>query len=239
MGALTFEPAEDIEEADLSAPPNTLLQWALAAEAQQDGEAQCGATAIEQKGTEPWLIKFPARGEHPEVCALEELYARFDREAGLPGTRIRIPIHTLLRATRRMTGDEREVTKAFSRAVFNVALHNRDDHARNFAWRLGRDRCWRLAPPYDLTFSPGGQHTLTVAGEGTAPTARHLLQVAASAGLAEKTARQALDSVLHGCHALLEHTSDLTEDLSIRKTTLRGLVKTVAVDVVRLGGLTE
>lgn len=31
-------------------------------------------------GATPWLIKFPAQGEHPEVCAIEELYARVARQ---------------------------------------------------------------------------------------------------------------------------------------------------------------
>ncbi len=37
----------------------------------------------------PWLIKFPAAGEHKEVCAIEALYAELAREAGLniPETR--------------------------------------------------------------------------------------------------------------------------------------------------------
>ena len=99
----------------------------------------------------PWLVKFPAQGEHKEVCAVEQLYAelardcglevpasalfdlssrlaafgvaRFDRERGM-----RVPVHslagllqvdfrmpgstdytTLLRATRLLTRDEREV----------------------------------------------------------------------------------------------------------------------------------
>lgn|GEM_PF-2610892 len=30
-----------------------------------------------------WLIKFPARGEHTETCAVEELYARLARECGI------------------------------------------------------------------------------------------------------------------------------------------------------------
>jgi serine/threonine-protein kinase HipA len=30
-----------------------------------------------------WLVKFPAQGEHPEVCAIEELYARFARRQRL------------------------------------------------------------------------------------------------------------------------------------------------------------
>jgi serine/threonine-protein kinase HipA len=72
---------------------------------------------------------------------------RFDLAQGL-----RVPIHSLagflhadfrvasavdyttfLRATRMITRDEREVQKAFERAVFNVLFHNRDDHAKNLA----------------------------------------------------------------------------------------------------------
>ena len=224
----------------------------------------------------PWLIKFPARGEHWEVCAIEELYARvarhcgiamptsqffdlgngagdtttkkqrysafgvarFDREDGL-----RVPVHSLsgllhadyrmpsldydqlLRATRRLTVDEREVTAAFARAVFNVAMHNRDDHARNFAWRLGRDRRWRLAPAFDLTFShgPRGQHTMTIAGEGRAPMRSHLLALARSADVSPKSALQTIEAIVSGCAALPE----LAKDLPIRKKTLGELQTTV------------
>jgi serine/threonine-protein kinase HipA len=36
-----------------------------------------------------WLVKFPAQGEHPEVCAMEELYARFVRpHATMPPSRL-------------------------------------------------------------------------------------------------------------------------------------------------------
>jgi serine/threonine-protein kinase HipA len=113
-------------------------------------------------GTMPWLVKFPAQGEHPEVCAIEELYARVARQQKIDmsrskyfdlGTRhsafgverfdrvitgtqlIRVPImslsallqadhrlpsldyETVLLATSRITGDQREVVKAFSSAV--------------------------------------------------------------------------------------------------------------------------
>lgn len=182
---------------------------------------------------DPWLMKFPAQGEHKEVCAIEQLYAglardcglevpasawfdlssrlaafgvaRFDREQGL-----RVPVHslagllhvdfrlpgsadytTLLRATRLLTRDEREVEKAFARAVFNVLFHNRDDHPKNFAWRLGRDRRWRLAPAFDLTFSDGpmGQHHMDICGEGRAVGRGHLLRLAAEGGVAAKAAQ--------------------------------------------------
>jgi serine/threonine-protein kinase HipA len=189
---------------------------------------------------EPWLMKFPAQGEHKEVCAIEHMYselardcglempgsvwfdlspklaafgvARFDRENGL-----RVPVHSLagllqvdfrlpgsadytafLRATRLLTRDEREVRKAYARAVFNVLFHNRDDHPKNFAWRLGRDRRWRLAPAFDLTFSEGlvGQHHMDVCGEGDVVERGHLLRLALEGGVPMEAAETIIDRML-------------------------------------------
>ena len=138
--------------------------------------------------------------------------ARFDRQGGL-----RVPTHTLagalhadhrltgavdyttfLRVTRLFTRDEREVRKAFERAVFNVLFNNRDDHAKNLSFRLGADRCWRLAPAYDLTFSPGagGEHAMDVCGHGHDITRAHLLQLAKAGGLEAPWAGQVLDRML-------------------------------------------
>ncbi|MEQ1593044.1 MAG: type II toxin-antitoxin system HipA family toxin [Thiobacillaceae bacterium] len=184
----------------------------------------------------PWLVKFQARGEHKEVCAIEHCYAemarlcgldmratryfdldaklagfgveRFDREAGL-----RVPIHTLagalhanfqlpsldyatyLRATRMFTRDEREVEKAFERCVFNLIFNNRDDHAKNFAFRMNRDFQWKLAPCYDLTYRSGaaGEHQMSVMGEGKTPGKAHLLRLAKDSGLNEGNANQVID----------------------------------------------
>lgn len=189
---------------------------------------------------DPWLVKFPARGEHKEVCAIEQLYAglardcgldipdsrwfdlsadlaafgvaRFDREQGL-----RVPVHSLagllqvdfrlpgatdytafLRATRLLTRDEREVEKAYARTVFNVLFHNRDDHPKNFAWRLGRDRRWRLAPAFDLIFSEGvmGQHHMDICGEGAAIERYHLARLATEGGVQLKTAEDIVEGML-------------------------------------------
>jgi serine/threonine-protein kinase HipA len=188
---------------------------------------------------QPWLIKFPAQGEHQEVCAIEAMYAEMARACGLemPATRYfdlgpdlsafgverfdtvntcRIPVHSLagllhadfripssvdytsfLRATRMLTRDEREVKKAFERAVFNVVFHNRDDHCKNFSYRLGQDQAWRLAPCYDLTFSegPGGEHQMDIVGQGRAITREHLLSLAQQGGLDRHWAGQAIDRI--------------------------------------------
>ena len=137
---------------------------------------------------------------------------RFDVENGM-----RVPTHTLagllhanfalpgavdyttfLRATRLLTRDEREVKKAFGRAVFNVVFNNRDDHPKNFSFRLHRDRCWKLAPGYDLTFSEGprGEHQMDVCGEAGAITRQDLLQLAAQGGLDRHWASGEIDRAL-------------------------------------------
>lgn len=99
---------------------------------------------------------------------------------------------------RLLTHDEREVLDAFTRVVFNVAFHDRDDHAKNFAWRLGRDRRWRLAPAFDLTLSdgPAGQHHLDVLGQGDHIDRETLLRLATAADLRRPAAIRAIDRVL-------------------------------------------
>lgn len=178
-------------------------------------------STFDQSIGNPWLVKFQAKNEHKEVCAIEDLYAQFARQCllDMPNTKYfdigsdmagfgierfdrekgqRVPIHTLagflnadfrlpsvgyetfLRATRMLTQSHREVEKAFERCVFNVIFNNRDDHAKNFSYRMGSDFRWRLAPCYDLTYNegPGGEHQMDIKGEGRLPTKKHLLSLA-------------------------------------------------------------
>jgi serine/threonine-protein kinase HipA len=102
-----------------------------------------------------------------------------------------------LEVTRILTRNHQDVLQAYRRMVFNVLAHNRDDHVKNFAFRMTDAGAWELAPAYDLVFTqgPGGEHTMTIAGEGRAPARGHLLQVAAPAGIAEKDAESILEEV--------------------------------------------
>jgi serine/threonine-protein kinase HipA len=103
----------------------------------------------------------------------------------------------LLEVTRILTRNHRAVLECYRRMVFNVVTHNRDDHVKNFAFRLTEAGDWELAPAYDLVYAPGpgGEHTMTVAGEGRAPARSHLLQLAAPAGIAIREAQSILDGV--------------------------------------------
>ena len=233
----------------------------------ESGEVGEGAQL--QVGASPWLVKFPAQGEHREVCALEEAYARLARAGGMDMPRShffdlgaqysafgverfdrvvsgeqskaaqvrRVPVvslsamlqanhrlpsldyETVLLATLRITGDQRELLKAFERCVWNVLLHNRDDHSRNFAFRMDEQCLWKLAPEFDLTFSdgPGGEHSTSVMGHGKSITRGHLLDLAKRAGVTQKMAQERIAAAIETASAL----NALAMDLPIRKSSLR------------------
>lgn len=138
---------------------------------------------------------------------------RFDREITPGGTRRRVHHHTLaalvhmsagdldyqtfLRATRQLTRDEREVWRAYRRAVFNVLAGNRDDHGKNHGF-LYRDRAWTLGPAYDLTpLSPQQlpERGMAVCGERRAAGPEHLRKLAEGEGLDRKRAHALIDEV--------------------------------------------
>lgn len=99
--------------------------------------------------------------------------------------------------TRILTKNHQDVLECYRRMTFNVLAHNRDDHVKNFAFRMTDDGGWELAPAYDLVFAPGpgGEHTMTVAGEGRAPGRSDLLKLAALAGIPDRDAQTILDEV--------------------------------------------
>ena len=103
----------------------------------------------------------------------------------------------LLEVTRILTRNHQDVLQCYRRMAFNVLAHNRDDHVKNFAFRLTDEGEWELAPAYDLVMAsgPGGEHTMTVAGEGRAPGRSHLMRLAAPAGISIRDAEAILQEV--------------------------------------------
>jgi len=136
---------------------------------------------------------------------------RFDR--GMRNTRLHIHtfgnlIHSnfrvpstdyadLMKVTSALTRNHQDVVQVFRRMVFNVAAHNRDDHAKNFAFVMNDAGDWALSPAYDLGFAtgPGGEHTMTIMGEGRAPTRVHALQLAAKFDIKKSDAGRIIDEV--------------------------------------------
>ena len=133
---------------------------------------------------------------------------RFDRKsegkihtisaAGLLNADYRIPsldYLTLLRICHDLTKNMKEVCALFRLMVFNVAIKNRDDHAKNFSFQLiGND--WKLSPAYDILPSAGfgGFHTTTVNNSGE-PELSDILAVATNIGLSKQQTKNIIEEV--------------------------------------------
>lgn len=104
----------------------------------------------------------------------------------------------LLRATQAIcAGDQSQVLAMFRLAAFNVVSGNEDDHLKNFAWLLGPDGQWRLAPGFDLTWAPAprGERATTVRGLGQAVRRSDLLALADGVGIKPVQARRVVEEV--------------------------------------------
>jgi serine/threonine-protein kinase HipA len=99
----------------------------------------------------------------------------------------------------RLRVPETAYRQAFTRAVFNAAMSVRDDHSKNFAFVMGAENRWDIAPAYDLTYmaGPGGYHSMSFAGgQGVDPAHQDLLNLAPSYHLDPAEAGAILEEVL-------------------------------------------
>lgn len=135
----------------------------------------------------------------PETKLFEGKYfgvERFDRTplgkihtisaAGLLNADYRVPslgYGDLLQVCHILTKNMEEVYALFRQMVFNIAIKNRDDHAKNFSFQLMNGE-WKLSPAYDLLPSSGfnGFHTTTINNNGE-PTIKDVIAVATKVGL--------------------------------------------------------
>ncbi|MBF0104329.1 MAG: type II toxin-antitoxin system HipA family toxin [Deltaproteobacteria bacterium] len=136
---------------------------------------------------------------------------RFDRDGnrrchlhtfgGLIQANFRVPSNDyadLLKVTLLLTRNQKDVAQMFRRMVFNVFAHNRDDHVKNFSYIMDDTTGeWTISPAYDLMYAlgPGGEHTMTVAGEGKNPGIAHMLELAKRAGIPQKDAKAIIEEV--------------------------------------------
>jgi serine/threonine-protein kinase HipA len=103
----------------------------------------------------------------------------------------------LIRAAARLGQSRDTVVEIARRLLFNLYAANNDDHGRNHAFLYDqRSSTWRLAPAFDLTYSPGVlSRGLTIAGE-VSPNAATLVAFLKSAALSESEIRQLSEQVL-------------------------------------------
>lgn len=188
------------------------------------------------------LIAKDAGIHMPETQLMAEQYfavQRFDRQqdtrthvhtlGNMVGADFRMPTLDyldLLKVVQDVTKSQLEVKKAFQQMLFNIAVHNRDDHSKNFAFIWSsKENAWRLSPAYDLMFSNGihGEHTMTVAGEGKAPKRKHIMQIAKKFGL-EKT----IDELLEPINQVVGKWGDYTNTTGVLNESQRILQKYIS-----------
>ena len=147
----------------------------------------------------------------PETQFFDKKYfgvERFDRTpngkihtisaAGLLGANYREPsldYESLLKLCHVLTKNMEEVYALFRLMVFNVAIENRDDHAKNFSFQLINEE-WKLSPAYDLLPSDGfnGFHTTTINNNGN-PTVKDMMVVAERVGLSKQRTKGIIEEV--------------------------------------------
>ncbi len=103
----------------------------------------------------------------------------------------------LFRIINNLTKNQKDVLKGFRQMVFNVFAHNRDDHVKNFAFIMDQKGGWSLSPAYDLTFSPGpgGEHSMTIDGEGKAPSRENIIRLGEKSGVNKKDLNLIIDEI--------------------------------------------
>lgn len=176
---------------------------------------------------------------------------RFDREANLrvpmqslaafTGANFRMPgsldYANFLRATQMCTNDVRQKAIAFERAVFNVALNNRDDHPKNFAYLMSPEGHWTLAPPYDVTFceGPGGYHQMDVMGEALDISRDSMLLLGQKeAELSRSAASEVIDRICSVAGTFASTVRNLFPD-QVTQDTLNTIQSRIDGNVRRLG----
>lgn len=115
----------------------------------------------------------------------------------------------LLALTGYLTRRTADVEEMFRRMVFNYLTDNKDDHCKNFSFRVIDDSDgnyeWRLAPAYDLTVCTevyNGEHATSVNKTGR-PMLTDMLAVGTKARLDERRCREIFDEVRSNCGDLL------------------------------------
>lgn len=88
-----------------------------------------------------------------------------------------------------------DLAQLFRRAVFNVAVGNRDDHLRNHGFVLG-ETGWRLAPAFDVNPNiDKAEHVLNLDDSDNRPSLRTVLDTAMFYGLDENQAQEIAQDV--------------------------------------------
>lgn len=86
-----------------------------------------------------------------------------------------------------------QAEQMFRRMVFNVMARNCDDHTKNFAFRLRKNKDWELTPAYDIchAYRPGSewvsQHAISINGKRSNISKEDIVTIAKSMNIKKAT----------------------------------------------------
>ena len=122
-----------------------------------------------------------------------------------------------------------EAEQMFRRMVFNVLSRNCDDHTKNVAFRLKKDKKWELAPAYDLchAYRPDSEwvsrHALSINGKRKGITRDDLLVLAGSMNI--KKASSIIDQVQSVVSRWAEFAEQVQVESKLRDAISETLLK--------------
>lgn len=133
----------------------------------------------------------------------------------------------LFRTMRELKLPYPEANQLFRRMVFNVIAKNCDDHTKNFAFRLKKDKDWELAPAYDLchAYRPDSdwvsQHALSVNGKRKGILRKDLMAVAKSMNV--KRAESIIDEI----NTTVNNWEDFAHEVRVSKEKSKAIRQTL------------
>ena len=126
-----------------------------------------------------------------------------------------------------------EADQLFKRMVFNIIARNHDDHSKNFAFLLKKDK-WCLAPAYDLAYSykPGSQwvnnHWMSLNGKRDNFTRSDFYSLEKLSPVFNK---KKIDDIID---ATIEHVStwhQLAKEWDVPKTLINEIQENLRLDI--------
>ncbi len=157
---------------------------------------------------------------------------RFDRESNnryhshtfgnLIHSNFRIPscdYEMLFRIINDLTKNQQDLLRGLRQMVFNIFTNNRDDHVKNFTFIMDQQGEWSLSPAYDLTFSPGpgGEHSMTIDGEGKSPSRENIIRLGEKSGVNKKELTLMIDEIAQ----VVTNWPKYAENAGVAKATMK------------------
>lgn len=125
----------------------------------------------------------------------------------------------LFRLVANLTRNHQDLIRAFRQMVFNIFANNRDDHVKNFSFIMSDKGEWSLALAYDLTYSPGpgGEHSMTVAGEGKTPSRKNINQLGERHGIKKNVVEGIIEQAGDAVKRFPDYAKDAGISSAVRK----------------------